>query len=380
MPLFSLIFRSPKKHLNFTKFYGTTWTTLQDERTHFKGWFAVIFNLKRWSRLLLAFLLFLSACNAASNAQNQHSDTHLRIIVIKTRDIPFYAPAVQGLIEGLKSKGYRVRERIDLKIVALSGKPEADKALIEQQAASKPDLVVTLGTDATRLASDQRLAMPVLFSMVLDPVRLGVVKSLEKPGGNFTGITMPVSAGKQMDALLQAAPRVKRIGLLYTDQDPTSLAFLTEAKEDAGRLNLELIAIPVKPSQTTRDALKQFPSPPDALWLLPDPASSGLQALKETLDYARSNHLPVLGTSSGTVQAGALLALSANLEEQGNSLADMAARILEGAETPSQMRVRGPRRTVLTLNLVSARAAGITIPKEMLHLADEVIESEQEDK
>jgi putative ABC transport system substrate-binding protein len=340
----------------------------------------VNFVLKRWVPLPAITLLIILAGNAPPGAQNQPSQAHIRIVVIKTRDIPFYAPAIQGLIEGLKSKGYRVRERLDLKIVALSGKPETDRALVEQQVASKPDLLVTLGTDATRLASDQKPTIPILFSMVLDPVRLGVVKSLESPGGNFTGVTLPVSPGKQMDALLQTAPRVRRIGLLYTDQDPTSLAFIAEAREDAARLNVEIVALPVKAAQTTRDALQRFSPLPDALWLLPDPASSGAQALKETLEYARAHRLPVLGTSSGTVRAGALLALSANLEDQGSSVADMAARILDGTETPVQMRVRGPRRTVLALNLVTSQRLGITIPKEILHLADEVVEAEQEDK
>ena len=111
--------------------------------------------------------------------------------------------------------------------------------------------------------------------MVLDPVRLGVVKSLDAPGGAFTGVTIPVSPGKQIESLLQAVPTVRRLGLLYTEQDPTTLAFLADAAIDAGRLHVELIAIPVKPNQSAREALTHMSPAPDALWLLPDPASSG---------------------------------------------------------------------------------------------------------
>src|SRR5690242_9128371 len=146
----------------------------------------VISVLKSWVRLFAVSLLLILTGHVSPEAQNQQRDSRIRVVVIKTRDIPFYAPAVQGLVEGLKSKGYRIRARLDLKVVGLSGKPDADKALIEQQVASKTDLMVTLGTDATRLTADQKPTMPVLFSMILDPVRLGVVKSLESPGGNFT--------------------------------------------------------------------------------------------------------------------------------------------------------------------------------------------------
>jgi putative ABC transport system substrate-binding protein len=340
----------------------------------------VTFVLKSRAQIWLMSFLMICAGSGIAGGQAEPAAAKKRIVVIKTRDIPFYVPAVQGLIDGLKSKGYRVRERLDLKVIALTGKTDSDSTLIGAQLASKPDLIVTLGTDATRLTAAQKPGMPVLFCMVLDPVSLGVATSIDSPGGNFTGITIPVSPGKQMEMLLQTAPGVRRIGLLYTDQDPTSLAFLAEAKEDAKRLHVEIVANAVPPSQSTRDALKQFSTPPDAIWLLPDTASSAPQPLKETLDYAQSHHLPVLGTSSATVHAGALLALSANLEDQGGSVAEMAAKILDGTETPAQMKVRGPRRTVLTLNLVAARKLGIAIPKEILHQADEVIDADQEDK
>jgi putative ABC transport system substrate-binding protein len=333
----------------------------------------------RWTHVWLILQVLFGVCGVAP-VMGQRPASQIRIVVIKTRDFPFYLPAVQGLIDGLKSKGYRIRERLDLKIIALTGKIDSDRVLIAAQVSSKPDLIVTLGTDATRLTADQKPAMPVLFGMVLDPVRLGVVGSIETPGGNFTGITIPVSPGKQLDALLQTAPAVRRIGLLYTDQDPTSIAFLSDAKEDAKRLHVEISAIAVPPSQSARDALKQFPNPPDAIWLLPDPASSAPQALKETLEYANTQHIPVLGTSSATVHAGAIVALSANLEDQGSGIAEMAARILDGTETPAHMRIRGPRRTVLTLNLVTSRKLGIAIPKEVLHLADEVVDADQEEK
>jgi len=306
--------------------------------------------------------------------------SQIRIVVIKTRDIPFYVPAVKGLIAGLKSQGYGTRERIDLRVVSLTGKSDTDTALVAAQVSSKPNLIVTLGTDATRLTADQSPSTPVLFCMVLDAVRLGIVKSNDSPGGTFSGVTIPVSPGKQMDALLQAAPKVRKIGILYTDRDATSLAFLSDAQLDAARLQIELIPVAVAPAQSARDALAKFPSPPDAVWLIPDPASSGPQALKDTMEYARVRRIPILGTSSGTVHSGALVALSANLEDQGSTVAEMAARILDGTERTIHMRVRGPRRTVLTLNLMTAQRLGITIPKEVLHLADEVIETDQEDK
>ena len=337
--------------------------------------------LKRWIGPILAaaILLVLPSTNVGL-AQAASRESRIRLVIIKTRDIPFYAPSVKGLLDGLKSKGFGAREKIDIKIFALTGRVDTDTSLVEAQVSAKPDLIVTLGTDATRLTADRKPVTPVLFAMVLDPVSLGVVQSLDSPGGMFSGVTIPVSPGKQIEAILQAAPRVRSIGLLYTDRDPTSLAFLAEAREDAKRLSVDLSVVPVTPSESTHSALLRFPKLPDAIWLLPDPASSGPLAAKETLDYANAHRLAVLGTSSGSVRSGALLALSADLEDQGSAVAEMAARVLDGTETPAHMRVRGPRRTTLALNLATARRLHIDIPKVVLHLADEVIEADQEDK
>jgi putative ABC transport system substrate-binding protein len=341
----------------------------------------VAFVLKSRVHIWLITFLVIFGCSGMAGVQARRAAPQIRMVVIKSRDIPFYASAVQGLIEGLKSKGYRKGDQLDLKIVALSGKADGDTSLIEAQVASKPDLIVTLGTDATRLTAAQKPAMPVLFCMVLDPVSMGVTKSLENPGSNFTGVTLSVRPGKQLETLLLTAPKVRRIGLLYTDHDPTSMAFLADAVADAKPLNVEIVAIAVPSSQSARDALKQFSTnPPDAIWLLPDLASSAPQPLKETLEYAQAHHIPVLGMSSATVHAGALVALSANVEDQGSSVAEMAVHILAGTETAAQMKVRGPRRTVLTINLVASRQLGIAIPKEQLHQADEVVDVDQEDK
>lgn len=328
--------------------------------------------------LLMAVCCLL--CSAPGRTESPVNSARFHIVVIKTRDIPFYAPVVQGFAAGLKSRGYSGKDKVDLKVVALSGKADADAGLITGLLAEKPQLIVTLGTDATRLVADQKPTMPALFSMILDPVALGVVKSMDSPDGDWSGSTLLVSSGKQFDALLQTVPKAKHIGVLYTDKDPTSLSLLADAKQEAVRLNIEINAVAVGENQATKDALNQFKSGTDALWLIPDPASSGPQSLTDTLAFAHAQHLPVLGASSGTVHAGALLALSANLEDLGDVTAEMAVHVLDGTETPAKMHVRGPRRTLLSLNLIVAHDLGLTIPGAVLHLADEVIDTDKEDK
>jgi putative ABC transport system substrate-binding protein len=299
-----------------------------------------------------------------------------RILLIKTRDAPFYNAVTQGIVNGLKQRGYR--DKAEIVMLALSGNEAQDTQTIRDQLNKHPQLLITLGTDATRIVAAEKLGIPTLFGMILDPVSLGIVKSLESPGGNFTGTTLLVSPGKQLDALLQAVPTVRHIGVLYTDQDSTSLALLKDARQDGDRLKVEITAIAVKPAQTTQQALAELNGKVDALWLIPDPASTGQQPMTDTLEFARQHRLPVLGASSATVRAGALLALSANLTDLGDATADMAGHLLDGTEKPAEMRVRAPRLTLLSINLDVARSLGIKAPDTMVHLADEVIDSKKD--
>lgn len=325
---------------------------------------------------LLRFVFLLSVCVAPVRLDAADA-APISVLIVESRDNPFYTPTLQGFKEGLKRREKEKGLRVDFRVIALSGRPEADAQSVRKQL-QKLQLLVTLGTDATRLAAQLHPAAPILFSMILDPVSLGVAESLDAPGGGFTGTTLLVSPGKQLDALLQADPKVHRIGVIYTDQDATSLSVLNGARKDAERLHLQIAAQPVKPGEATKEVLKRLPADVDALWVIPDPASTGPQALTDTLAYAQERRLPILGVSSGTVRQGALLALSANLQDLGDVTAEMGGQLLDGSETPAKMHVRGPRKTVLTLNMDAARALGVKLPDTMLHLADEVIDSQAE--
>ncbi len=344
---------------------------------------SALINMKDVLRILLrAGLAMAFVCAwslSLALADSDAKESRQRVVIVKSRDNAFYAPTAQGFINGLKSRGYRSGERIEIHTIALTGKPEADMHLLQDENQKHPALFLSLGTDATRLLAALKPSVPVFFSLVLNPVTLGVVHSMEAPGGNFTGTTLLVSPGKQFDALMQIKS-LRRIGVLYTDEDTTSLALIEEARGEAKQLNVELIAVAVKEKQTSHDALNQLSGQVDALWVIPDPASTSPQAFMDTLEFAKAHKLPVLGASSAMVHAGALASLSANLEDLGDVTAEMASHALDGSEAPAQMRVRGPRKTVLTISIQAAREAGIKLPDAILHLADEVIDTSKEER
>src|SRR5689334_21139411 len=138
-----------------------------------------------------------------------------------------------------------------------------------------------------------------------------------------------------MDALMQAALQASLMAELYTEQARTSLAQLEDSRHDAKRLDAEILCDPLPDGkQDAKEAREQLKGKVDAVWLIPEPASTGPQALADTMEFARARHLPVLGASSGNVRNGALLALSANLQDLGDNTAEMAAHLLDGSASP----------------------------------------------
>jgi len=303
------------------------------------------------------------------------------VVVIETRDNSFYNSAVDGFQHGLKIRGYDTRERLNFVVIALTGSETKDTKTVRGQLHDPSNLILTLGTDATRIVAGEKPHTSVLFGMILDPVRLGLVQSIENPRGVFTGSTILVSPGKQIEALIEADPQVKRVGVLFTDGDKTSIDMLDRARQDAAKLGAEIVAIPVtEEKNSSTNALDQLAGKVDAIWVIPDPASTGPQAFTGALQFSKDHKVPILGSSSGMVHAGALLALSANLFDLGDMMAEMAVPIIDGSSKPADVRVRGPRKTQLSVNLDAARDLGIKIPDSMLHLADEVVDSKAKDR
>ena len=328
--------------------------------------------MKRFIALTLLTSV-IACCLLCAKGSADSGSPKRRILIVKSRDIAFYAAAAQGFANGLKSRGYG--DTTDIAVIALSGDKNQDVQTVKAQMQKNNGLIYTLGTDATRVIADAHPTCPCVFSMILDPVSLGVAKSMTQPGGGFTGTTLQISAGKQLDALQQILPQLHKVGLLYTDGDLTSLAFLSAAKQDAARLGIEVVAKAMAPGADRHAALEDLAGTVNAFWLIADPASAGPRALADTLDAANRHKLPVLGTSSANVHAGALLALSANLQDLGDLDAEMAAPLLDGSSQPGQMSVRGPRQTMLSVNLDAAAALGLTVPGSVLRLADEVVDS-----
>jgi putative tryptophan/tyrosine transport system substrate-binding protein len=237
-----------------------------------------------------------------------------------------------------------------------------------------PDLVVAVGSRAVQALKDQTQTIPVVFTLVADPVAQGFVQSLAKPGGNLTGLTnFEFSfAGKWLEALKEIEPRISRVLLLVNPQNSGTLA-LSRFVENLGPAhNVEMVPAPVRAVTEIEDALTAFGQGPDhAIIVLPD----GLVVNNRSLIIERVNRakIPVVYPFRIFAESGGLLSWGLDFVEVYRQAATYVDRILRGAK-PTELPIQAPNKFNLVINLKTAQTFGFKIPPTLLTLADELIE------
>ena len=208
------------------------------------------------------------------------------------------------------------------------------------------------------------------MAAINDPIGLGFVKSLAKPGGNITGLSN-LSAdftAKSFELLHVAVPNAKRIAVL-TSPNPLHEAVVKEAYSVAGTMGLTIIPVMARTPADLSDAFAAMHKETcDAVVVLSDPRMS-----RKIVELANEWRLPAIYQVTGFAELGGLLTYSANLPEMFRRAAVYIDKILKGA-SPADLPVEQPTRLELQVNLKTAKALGLTIPDTILARADKVIE------
>ena len=237
-----------------------------------------------------------------------------------------------------------------------------------------PDLIWTHSGSAVRAAKAATTSIPIVV-WAPDPVRLGLVASLARPGGNVTGFALPwiELVGKRIEIAREAIPGIRRIGVLGAAniENPTAVALREEFARLSASLGLEFQFH--TNSQPDFDAALAWAKSVDvdAIYIASNPL---LYANADRLAALATRHgLPLIGDEDGWAEAGALITYSAEAGDIWDRTAGYIDRMLRGAN-PADLPVRQPTKFELVINLKTAKALGLTVPQSLLQRADEVIE------
>jgi putative ABC transport system substrate-binding protein len=321
------------------------------------------------------FLVSMAGSMAAVSARAQAPPKQYRIALVMpagSRESPAFVPFLPELgrlgdVEG---------QNLLVEYFSAEGHVERYADLARQVVGRNPDVIVTFGIMAPILMSETQ-TIPIV-AVLGDPLALGLVKSLARPGGNLTGpSTYGIEVeGKRMELLKEAVPSAKRVAMLGTQilaGDAYAPAW-SKRREDAAKLGISLIETLLRdatPQEIERGFADLAQQHADAVLLSTEGAFSPQAAL--IIRLAQENRLPAMYPVGFFTELGGLMAYTPDLAEVGRLFADYVHRILHG-EWPGDIPINRATRFKLKLNLKAARAINLTVPQSLLARADEVIE------
>jgi putative ABC transport system substrate-binding protein len=278
---------------------------------------------------------------------------------------------VKGFKDGLADLGYVEGKNVTY---IYNGPVGTDKlnTVAQDLVKAKVNLILTITTSAT-LAAKRATAgtnIAVVFIPVTDPVEAGVVDNLMKPGGNITGITSTTLEGKRLEWLLQVAPGIKHVYIVYNPNDQSPVQALKTVSITASKLGIELITRKATTPEETKVAFTNIPKEADAIFLLPDYVTNTNSAY--TLQRAIELGLPTSGPNAQIVNDGALTGYGVDLTVAARKqAARLASQILQGAR-PTDLPVE-TAELYSAINLKTAKAIGLDIPDAILRQTNIII-------
>jgi putative ABC transport system substrate-binding protein len=272
------------------------------------------------------------------------------------------------------SEGQNVR--IDVRWNA--GDAELARVYGAQLIGLMPDVILASSTTNLTVIRQATRTIPVVFLQVTDPVAQGFVANMTKPGGNITGFAQTEFSvgGKWLGLLKEIAPGLARIAIMFNPETSPQSAFYVPAVEAAAHsLGVQVTAIPVHATADITPALESFVSQPNGGLILPPDTFTRLRG-KLIADLATHHRLPMISANEHYVEQGQLLYYGISQDnslDQFKRAAGYIDRILMGAKA-GDLPVQNPDKYTLIINLKTAKSLGLTVPQNLLAIADEVIE------
>jgi putative ABC transport system substrate-binding protein len=284
------------------------------------------------------------------------------------------APMWHSFRQALRELGYVEGQRIDYEYRYSEGVPDRLATVVSELVRRPVDLIAVYGTPPAEAAKAATTTIPIVMVGVGDPVRVGLVASLARPGGNITGNTVlsPDLGAKRLQLLREAIPTVARVAYLTNPDNPATLEVLAELKLAAAAAGMTLIGVEFGSASHLDTALAVMLRERTEVLLVSNDPLHQLH-IGRIIDFLAKNRVAGMFQSKEHVAAGGLMAYGASLPDLFRRAAAYVHRILQGTK-PADLPVELPTKFDLAINLKTARALGLDLPPLLVARADEVIE------
>jgi len=300
---------------------------------------------------------------------------------VKLPTIGYLGPNTRSLDgQRLESFAQRLRELgwVEGRTIAIEyrwadGRNERLAEIVAEFVRLKVNVIVTSGTPPVVTAKRATSVIPIVFAAVGDPVGAGVVKSLARPGGNATGLSLQATdaVGKRLELFSEVVTGLRRFGIMANTGNLSAILEMREVEATARTLGLEGVTSEIRGSEDIPLAFDALQDRVQALYVCNDPLATTNRVRISTL--ASAARLPTMFVAREYVEAGGLMSYGANFQDLYRRTAEFVDKILRGAK-PADIPVEQPTKFDLVINLTTAKALGLDVPATLLARADEVIE------
>jgi putative ABC transport system substrate-binding protein len=280
---------------------------------------------------------------------------------------------VVSLVQRLRELGWIDGRNVAMEYRWADGRKERFAEIAAEFVGLKVDVIVTSGTPAVTASMEATSVIPIVFATAGDPVGTNLVASLERPGGNVTGLATLAAdlAGKRLGLLREIVPDLRCLAIMGNIGNPFTVEEVHEVRTAASTLGLEVVTLEIRHSQDIAPAFEELKGRSQALYVCTDALAStnriGINIL------AVGSRLPTIHGSRDYIEAGGLISFGPNFADLFRRAAEHVDKILRGSK-PADIPVEQPIKFNLVINLNTAKALGLTIPPTLLARADEVIE------
>jgi putative ABC transport system substrate-binding protein len=311
----------------------------------------------------------------AARAQQSERVRRIGIILPAAADDPEWQAWLGAFLQALAQLGWSIGHNVRIDTRWATTNAAEIRMHAAELASLAPDVILAAGTSTVGPMLQATRTVPVVFPNVGDPVGAGFVESLARPGGNGTGfLAFEYSlSGKWLELLKEVAPGVTRVAVLRDPATPSGIGQFSVIQAVAPSLRVEVNLINMRrDAGEIERAIAAFAGSPNGGLILT--ASALAQRHRDLIIALAARHkLPAVYAYRNIVTAGGLISYGADYTDQYRRAAGYVDRILKG-EKPADMPVQAPTKYELAINLKTAKALGITVPRELLARADDVIE------
>ncbi|PWC74908.1 ABC transporter substrate-binding protein [Azospirillum sp. TSH64] len=275
-----------------------------------------------------------------------------------------------GIVEALKDAGFVQGQTLKVEYQSAQGNPATAAQIARQFVGSRPDVIVPISTPSAQAVAAATRDIPVVFTAVTDPISAQMVKSMEKPGANITGLSDMAPVGEHVALIREILPQVKRIGVLYNPGEPNSIVLVKALKDEAAKVGLSVVEASVPKSSDAQQAVRSLVGKADAVYIPLD--NTVVSALESVIAVGQQAKLPIFSADTDSVARGTVASVGFDYFQVGKQTGAIVARVLKG-EKPGDIPVALAKGTDLFVNPKSAAAMGVTLPDAVVKRATKVV-------